>query len=295
MCLNGCRSQNRDQESYSPSTTDASKKELVSQEDTTSNLGSWGRAMGSILISINEGDVYYFGGYETTEGNQKAAAKILEQSWGITNRADLLAQIQDLLTVGARTEYLKEAKEMKAMSKKQLKTALKQLSGDTLVHYEMVQYNWEKWKKKGLLAWDLCRVSHLVQWGYVSGYITIEEAQALLEPAAQKLQQKFTNWDDVQQNWLDGYALYAAIDASHADGTDYETRQKVYEELKAAQTEDKLLYDDRLFQTEIIPIAGVTADTILAEVAVSEQEESPTATPSAVPEKDTSDGTEASE
>ena len=46
-------------------------KVLVSDEDKNSNLGQWGRAMGSVLIAINEGNVYYFGGYEPTDGNQK--------------------------------------------------------------------------------------------------------------------------------------------------------------------------------------------------------------------------------
>ena len=34
-------------------------KVLVSDEDKNSNLGQWGRAMGSVLIAINEGNVYY--------------------------------------------------------------------------------------------------------------------------------------------------------------------------------------------------------------------------------------------
>ena len=61
-------------------------KVLVSDEDKNSNLGQWGRAMGSVLIAINEGNVYYFGGYEPTDGNQKAAAAILQKSWNISNR-----------------------------------------------------------------------------------------------------------------------------------------------------------------------------------------------------------------
>ncbi len=242
------------------------RKPLETLEDTASNLGQWGRAMGSVLIAINEGDVYYFGGYEQTDGNKEAAARILKQSWNITDRTELLLQIQNLLTTGSRKEYRKEASEMKAMSKKELKTALKQLSGDTLTHYTMVQYNWTKWKKKGLLAWDMCRVSHLAQWGYVAGYVTIEEAQALIEPAAQTLAKNFDNWEDVQQNWLDGYALYAAIDAENPTGTDYEVRMKKYEDLKETQNKDHLLYDDSLFTTEIVPLSGANADAILAEV-----------------------------
>lgn len=252
------------------SSAEKTGKTRKSLEDTSSNLGHWGRAMGSVLIAINEGDVYYFGGYEQTDGNKEAAVRILKQSWNITDRTELLVQIQNLLTTGSRKEYHKEASEMKAMSKKELKTALKQLSGDTLTHYNMVQYNWKKWKKKGLLAWDMCRVSHLAQWGYVAGYVTIEEAQTLIEPAAQNLAKKFDNWDDVQQNWLDGYALYANIDAENPAGTDYEVRLKKYEELKENQNKDQLLYDDSLFTAEIVPLSGVSADAILAEVKAQE-------------------------
>lgn len=266
--LTGCSDRKTGKVKATPAPTE---KVLVSPEDPESNLGQWGRAMGSVLISINEGNVYYFGGYEATEGNKKAAAKILEQSWGIKNRADLLLQIQDLLQTGSREEYLKEAKEMQGMSEKALKTALKQLSGETLTHYEMVQYNWDKWKKKGLLAWDLCRVSHLVQWGYVAGYLDIAEAQALIQPAAEKLKSKFTSWDEVQQNWLDGYALFASVDAGNPAGTDYEKRQKVYESLKAAQDEDGILYDDSLFQTEIISLTGADAETLFQEVSATKE------------------------
>lgn len=255
------------------SAAEHTRKPLETLEDSSSNLGQWGRAMGSVLIAINEGDVYYFGGYEQTDGNKEAAARILKQSWNITNREELLVQIQNLLTTGDRKEYRKEVGEMKAMSKKELRTALKQLSGDTLTHYNMVQYNWKKWKKKGLLAWDMCRVSHLAQWGYVAGYVTIEEAQALIEPAAQKLVEKFDNWDDVQMNWLDGYALYAAIDAENPAGTDYEVRMNKYKELKGAQNKDHLLYDDSMFTTAIVPLSGVNGDTILAEVAEQENPE----------------------
>ncbi len=263
------------------------RKPLESLEDSSANLGQWGRAMGSVLIAMNEGDVYYFGGYEQTEGNKEAAARILKQSWKITNRTELLTQIQNLLTTGDRKEYRKEAGEMKAMSKKQLKTAFQQLSGETLTHYRMVQYNWKTWKKKGLLAWDMCRVSHLAQWGYVAGYITIEEAQALIEPAARTLSKKFNNWEDVQKNWLDGYAQHATLDAENPVGTDLEVRQKKYEELKKNQRKNQPLYDDSLFGAEILPLSGVNADTLLAEVTAAEDAQQKDITQKDTTQKDT--------
>ena len=236
-------------------------------EDETSNLGSWARAMGSVLIYLNDGNPYYFGGYQTTEDNKTAAINILSSSWNINSRLDLLAQIHLLLEEGDRTEYLKEAKDMNAMSKKDLKVAMKQLSGDLLVHYQMVKYNWKTWKKKGLLAWDMCRISHLVQWGYVAGYLSLEEAQALIEPAALNLQKSFTSWEEVQNNWLDGYCLFASVDRD-ASNTDYTNRKALYETLLKEQPKDKPLYDDTLFAQEIITISGVSYQTILEELDV---------------------------
>lgn len=234
-------------------------------EDPDSNLGAWGRAMGSVLISMNDGSPYYFGGYETTEANEEAARNILEQSWSIKDRKQLLQEIQWLTKTGSRADYRKEAKEMAALSPKQLEKAMKQLSGTLLLHYEEVQYNWETWKGRGLLAWDLCRVSHLAQWGYIAGYLNVSEAQAVLEPAAKMLQKKFDGWDDVIMNWLDGYALSAAVDRDAA-GNDYEKRLEIYHTLQDEQKEKGSLYDDTLFQEEILTLQEASYDELMKEL-----------------------------
>lgn len=262
----GC-SGNASEQKKAGQTSENTKKAVDYNENADSNLGPWARAMGSVLIFLNDGNPYYFGGYQITEDNKNGAAKILSASWEIENRKDLLVQIRNLLTEGDRVAFRKEAKEMNAMSKKQLKTAMKQLSGDLLVHYQMVQYNWENWGSKGLLAWDMCRISHLVQWGYVAGYLNREEAQALIEPAARRLQKKFTSWEEVQNNWLDGFCVFANVDRN-ASNTDYTNRKGLYETLvkKQEENKDKVLYDDSLFTKEITTISGVSYKTILNEV-----------------------------
>lgn len=234
-------------------------------EDENSNLGAWARAMGSVLIYLNDGNPYYFGGYQITEDNKTAAVNILSGSWNIKDRKSLLTQIQSLLSEGDRKEYREEAADMNAMSKKSLKLAMKQLSGDVLVHYQMVQYNWKTWKKKGLLAWDMCRVSHLVQWGYIAGYVNREEAQALIEPAARKLKDNFSSWEEVQHNWLDGYCVFANVDRN-ASNTDYTNRKALYETLVREQSKEEPLYDDALFTGSITPVTGTSYRTILDEI-----------------------------
>ena len=243
---------------------------IDNNEDEDSNLGHWGRAMGSVLLYLNDGNPYYFGGYEATQSNKEGAVRVLSESWGIESREDLLKQIQSLLKEGDRASYLEEAKDMSSLSKKQLKTAMKQLTGTLLLHYQNVKYNWKNWQKKGLLAWDMCRVSHLAQWGYIADYVTLDEAQALLEPAVKKLKKNFDNWEDVQNNWLDGYCLFANVDKK-ASGNDYINRKTIYETIKEEQPENDILYDDTLFVQEIIPLDGVSYKEIMKEIEPEKQ------------------------
>ena len=251
-------------------TPEPTPKVVDHNEEKNSNLGQWGRAMGSVLIYLNDGSPYYFGGYMTTEENKKSAINILSSSWNISSRKKLLKQIQLLIETGDRESFYEEAKDMDHMSKKELNKAMKQLSGDLLIQYQMLQYNWETWNKKGLLAWDMCRVSHLVQWGYIAGYLDCKEAQALIEPAAENLKKNFTSWEEVQNNWLDGYCLFANVDRN-ASNTDYTNRLSIYQTLKKEQKQEDLLYDDSLFTSELVPVSGISYQTILKEIEPKEK------------------------
>ncbi len=271
--FSGCsQKKNKEDSSYQEEQTQEEDALQGHNEDLNSNLGLWGRAMGSVLISMNEGSPYYFGGYEASAANKEAAAAILESSWQITSREDLLRQIDELLKTGSRKDYLREAKEMKQMSEKELKKAMNQLSGPLLIHFELVQRNWEDWGKSGLMAWDMCRISHLVQWGYIAGYLTLEEAQAMIEPAAKRLQKHFNSWEEVITNWLDGYALYAAIDLEEA-GNDYENRRGIYQSLVDEQDSKGVLYDDSLFEAELVPLTSVSYKNIMKELQKEEKQD----------------------
>lgn len=265
--LSGCDSK---KEKTVKETAVPTERLMENPEDDSSNLGAWTRAMGSVLIELNEGNAYVFGGYEKNQDNKAGAVRILESSWEIKGKKDLLQKIRKLLRTGDRTAFREEARDMNAMSKKKLKTAMKQLSGDMLIHYQAVQYNWNTWKKKGLLAWDMCRISHLAQWGYIADYLTLEEAQAVMEPAVKKCRDNFASWDEVQNNWLDGYCLFATIDRKAAN-TDYTVRKNLYQELKKEQKEGRLLYDDQLFQEAVKPLPDYSYQNIMREVLPSKE------------------------
>lgn len=266
-CLSGCSNQKADDISSGESSDiESSPYPKGHNEDENSNLGAWGRAMGSVLISINDGNPYYFGGYEATEANEKAASGILKSSWNILGREDLLKQIQQLLQTGSRADYRREAQEMNSLSKKEREKAWKQLPDELEIYYSDLEYNWDTWGKRGLLAWDFCRISHLAQWGYIAGYLNLEEAQAVIEPAAIRLQKQFDSWEEVIKNWLDGYCLSASVPIESVEKTDYDNRMEVYETLVSEQEQRGILYDDSLFDTEIILIEGISYQSIMDEL-----------------------------
>lgn len=267
--LTGCSNNNpksTDTSGNLPQNTQEAESMTGHNENEDSNLGAWGRAMGAVLISINDGNPYYFGGYEATDANKKAARNILKSSWSISSRKDLLKQIRFLMDTGSRKDYKREAKDLKVLSAKDRKKALKQVSGALKTHYDNLQYVSDTWGGKGLLAWDLCRISHLAQWGYIADYINLDEAQALLEPAASRLQKSFDNWDDVVNNWLDGYAYANSIEIRSIEKTDYTNRQEIYQKLLSEQKDSDPLFDNKLFQEDLIPLGTVSYDSLMEEI-----------------------------
>lgn len=267
--LTGCsggRQKSTDTSGNPPQSTQTAQSIVSHNENEDSNLGAWGRAMGAVLISINDGNPYYFGGYEATDANKKAARNILKSSWSISSRKDLLKQIRFLMDTGGRKDYKREAKDLKALSAKERKKALKQVSGALKTHYDNLQYISDTWGGKGLLAWDLCRISHLAQWGYIADYINLDEAQALLEPAASRLRKNFDNWDDVVTNWLDGYAYASSIEIRSIEKTDYTNRQEIYQKLVTDQKDSDPLFNDKLFEEDIIPLGTVSYDSLMEEI-----------------------------
>ena len=108
----------------------------------------------------------------------------------------------------------------------------------------------KKWGEAGIRAWDLCRAAALVQWGYTAGYVTYNEAMELLEPAAEELAEKFQSWDEVYENFLEGY--YWCIREDLGDDTVWETDLgMVYQYLKNSP-DTRTLFDNDLLQTDAV-------------------------------------------
>lgn len=107
-------------------------------------------------------------------------------------------------------------------------------------------------------------MSNLVQWGYMSGYVTYAEALVLLEPAVTLLKDNFSSWDEAFENYVDGYNWWARNNVLGQDTWDT-SRGGHYQMYKKRYGSD--FFNDALFRQEIIPVPGLTIDDILTTLS----------------------------
>ena len=242
---------------------DGEKRQVVVTEDKSavgnSNLEAWALPMGSMLAYLNQGDYRVFGLYKRAHSTILPATGgiappgggdfemvlpcercrlTLSESWDINSREELIYTVCSMTLYGHNEDFLAEAADAGADA------ATRRIS--------------TRWGDRGILCWDLFRMSDLVQWGYVAGYVTYPEALALLEPAATLLCENFSSWDEAYENYLDGYIWWSGIDAKDAWDTGRGVNYKAMS--------GSAIFDDTLFETGVIPVPGVTAAELLQSV-----------------------------
>lgn len=248
-----------------------------------SNLEAWALPMGAMLNTINASEsyrsrsVHVFGCFRRSmrlishdqndetviERPYEDARDILSRSWGINGRRDLVETVCRMTEHGHNDSFLEDVAYIKTLT---LAEYLKYLSSPSMDSY-MFPYTkqlGEKWGGRGILCWDLFRMSNLVQWGYEAGYITYAEALALLEPAARLLCENFSSWDEAYENYLDGYNWWARNDVLGKDIWETE-RGQVYQEMKN-DPERADIFDDTLFTAGVTPVPNLTASQVLQSV-----------------------------
>ena len=264
-------------------TWDAENRRVDVQEDKTavgdSNLEAWALPMGAMLSSLNAGDPSWFGlysrglpvagsgsgAYTTNDPPYKSCRRTLSDDWGIDSREALITTVCSMTLHGHNDSFQEAAGLVNGLSASGYQELLNE-SG------EVDRYMWpqtkalsEKWGDRGILCWDLFRMSNLVQWGYEAGYLTYPEALALLEPAAVRLKEAFSSWDEAYENYLDGYNWWARNDMTGQSV--WETsRGKRYLLLKESEA-TSALFDDALFSCAVLPVPGLSAASLSAALS----------------------------
>lgn len=241
------------------------------------NLEAWALAMGAYLgASNNSGDPTVFGGRGRglsygmdAIGKPSAvgdiytyewARYILADSWDIQNREDLIETVCSMTVYGHNSNFLHDVEMIERMTPAEYQQLLKNAQGMDAYMFPYTKHLGEKWGQRGIMCWDLFRMSNLVQWGYAAGYLTYPEALALLEPAATLLHDNFKDWDEACENYLDGYNWWARENVGTKDP--WTVTRGSY--LKKLMQNYGKVFDDSLFRTPVKGVPNLTAEQLLA-------------------------------
>lgn len=242
-----------------------------------SNLERWAIPMGAIQAGLNESSHRWFAyrrAFTVSDYNPNSfgfgkevlpaerCRHMLSYSWDINSREDLIFTVCTMTVHGHNDNFLEDVAYIKSLTPAQYNQYLNSDGIDSYMFPYTKQLG-EKWGERGILCWDLFRMSSLVQWGYVSGYVTYPEALALLEPAATLLCENFSSWEEAYENYLEGYNWWARNDVLDQDI--WKTSRGTTYKMIRADTEYNVL-DDTLFETGVIPVPGLTAQQLLDEV-----------------------------
>lgn len=216
-----------------------------------SNLEAWALPMGAMLAKMNSGSPARFGLYTRSARRASSCRSILNSgSWNIPDRDDLAYTVLSMTLYGHDSTFREMAEDVKLRTPEERAAISAASDAWPAYMWEYTEYVDEKWGDRGIMAWDLFRMSNLVQWGYTAGYISYAEALELLKPAATILCESFSSWDEAYENYLDGYNWWARNDVLGQDIWETE-RGKLYLEMKADETIGGI-FDDTLFETGVI-------------------------------------------
>ena len=242
------------------------------------NLEQWAMPMGAYLGAVNNGGRLIFGGKgrglsysKDVIGKPSApgtiytyqwARYLLEDSWSIRDRAGLIETVCSMTAAGHNVNFLHDVEMIASMTDAEYRALLSQVSGVDAYMFPSTKALGEKWGQRGILCWDLFRMSNLVQWGYAAGYLTYPEALALLEPAAAALRENFSSWEEACENYLDGYNWWARENVGNKDP--WTVTRGPY--LKNLMEKNPAVFDDALFSAPIKGVDGISAETLFASV-----------------------------
>lgn len=189
----------------------------------------WAIAAGANLAALN-------GNFLNTlkTGNTSSTAKtILKRDWGIETRQDAIETIewlqesghslyfeiiQDVIAANPGTSHVK------ALEVMQVKLQAAGHDRNLLEYYQNLQTGLNKLGEDGviqglytnhILSWDLGRVINLCRWCYDVKLFNEAEAWQYIVPAAKRLQQSYTSWQDLSTGYLLGRVMWGGIRADY--------------------------------------------------------------------------------
>lgn len=169
-------------------------------------------ASAAIALAYDCKRVDVLGWDEMTEPNIERHLLFLRNSWGVNKHDDAVQTIKQLQEGMHRVGFKRDGEALAALTTEELMAKLDAASEAEKYRMLVLIRNYEAQGERGILAWDLVRAIHVAAWSWMAGYLSEEEAWALMMPVARELQKNFKSWDDLTRNYMIGreYWSYSA-------------------------------------------------------------------------------------
>ncbi len=247
--LQGCGSKKeepKDTQAEAGEPSPAEKEDPTKEEDTQepeageeaaqlSDTVRWFNASYAVLTEINHWDYNLFGGLTANSGNQMLVQQLLDEWWGVTDRATADENLEWIVTEGHRTSF---AADMQMLDNDGMGEIAPEERAAFLLEYYDVDENqaeifaigysaYEKYGPNAIAGWDYCRALNLMGYYYIAGYYTLEEALDLSLEIAQAVQPQFESWDELIDSYMYGYEYWQEASSQE--------RRDIYEDLKTRE------------------------------------------------------------
>lgn len=194
----------------------------------------WFNASNSILIDANRWDYQLYGGLEANDANRTAAQYVLDNSWGVTDKASADETLEWLLSEGHRIDFIADMEILESAGIAEIDEADRvaflldnfELDEESAEYYAKWYGRYEKYGEDAASGWDYNRALSQLANFYLAGYYTLEEALDASLSIAKTVQKSFDSWDDYMESYFIGYEYWSEGDSG--------ARREIYEKLRNA-------------------------------------------------------------
>ena len=179
--------------------------------DATAEQRSWALAASALLTERNGGRHDRLASFERTASHVQQTRRLLEEWWGVIDRASLLASLERIEDGGHRASFARMGAELAALTSEQRQALTSRRQRDVRLNQMLgvVEMHYERLGAQSLRGWDFSRYISVCRWGYAVGYLTEGEAWAKIIPAARIIRYSFTSWRELGENYLIGRQFWS--------------------------------------------------------------------------------------
>jgi len=188
----------------------------IAQKHDYPETVKWFNACCAVIHIVSGLNPHIFGGTYKTQEIVAEQRKGLQISWGFNNKDDLMNMLPQLFDGRAVMQYREQVANHASLS-----------PSERMLFRQIANQGGERC----LWAWDLQRLIFLCALGYISDYISWEDALDWSLKAAKKLQPLFRDWDDFMNCYLLGYCYWSGDNLNDKESHAAE-RKRVYEYYK---------------------------------------------------------------